>query len=209
MRFAIAIPQVVTDGSFDPAAMRTYLAEAEEFGFESAWTGEQVLGTLPVLSPLEVLSYAAAYTQWIRLGCAMLVSPLHNPVHLAKTIATVDQLSRGRLDVGLVTGGPFRMFSADLPHRASSKQSHDGVPGKHGTLGQRHAGNGSHAVAGVAILSAVSPTLAYRRPGVGAPRYCRSSDNDLLAGAKNAARGRGIGRYTDLYHRVVICYIAA
>jgi alkanesulfonate monooxygenase SsuD/methylene tetrahydromethanopterin reductase-like flavin-dependent oxidoreductase (luciferase family) len=59
-----------------------------------------------------VLSYAAAYTQWIRLGCAMLVSPLHNPVHLAKTIATVDQLSRGRHDVGLVTGGPFRMFSA-------------------------------------------------------------------------------------------------
>jgi alkanesulfonate monooxygenase SsuD/methylene tetrahydromethanopterin reductase-like flavin-dependent oxidoreductase (luciferase family) len=112
MRFAIAIPQVVTDGSFDPAAMRNYLAEAEEFGFESAWTGEQVLGTLPLLSPLEVLSYAAAYTQWIRLGCAMLVSPLHNPVHLAKTIATVDQLSRGRLDVRLVTGGPFRMFSA-------------------------------------------------------------------------------------------------
>src|SRR5260370_26670230 len=102
MRFAIAIPQVVTYGSFDPAAMCTYLAEAEEFGFESAWTGEQVLGTLPLLSPLEVLSYAAAYTQWIRLGCAMLVSPLHNPVHLAKTIATVDQLSRGRLDM-LVT----------------------------------------------------------------------------------------------------------
>jgi hypothetical protein len=38
MRFAIAFPQVVTDGSLDPAAMRTYLAEAEEFGFESAWT---------------------------------------------------------------------------------------------------------------------------------------------------------------------------
>ena len=75
-------------------------------------TGEQVLGTLPLLSPLEVLSYAAAYTRWIRLGCAMLVSPLHNPVHLAKTIASVDQLSRGRLDVGLVTGGPFRTFSA-------------------------------------------------------------------------------------------------
>ncbi len=112
MRFAIAIPQGVTDGSFDPAAMRTYLAKAEEFGFESAWTGEQVLGTLPLLSPLEVLSYAAAYTRWIRLGCAMLVSPLHNPVHLAKTIASVDQLSRGRLDVGLVTGGPFRTFSA-------------------------------------------------------------------------------------------------
>ena len=112
MRFAISIPQVVTDGSFDPAGMRAYLAQAEELGFESAWTGEQVFGTLPMLSPLETLAYAAACTLRIRLGCAMLVSPLHNPVHLAKTIASLDQLSRGRVEIGLVTGGPFRMFSA-------------------------------------------------------------------------------------------------
>jgi probable F420-dependent oxidoreductase len=112
MRFAISIPQVVTDGSFGPAGMHAYLAQAEALGFESAWTGEQVLGTLPVLSPLETLAYAAACTRRIRLGCAMLVSPLHNPVHLAKTIASLDQLSSGRVEIGLVTGGPFRMFSA-------------------------------------------------------------------------------------------------
>jgi alkanesulfonate monooxygenase SsuD/methylene tetrahydromethanopterin reductase-like flavin-dependent oxidoreductase (luciferase family) len=98
--------------------MRTYLAEAEEFRFESAWTGEQVLGTLPLLSPLEVLSYAAAYTQWIRLGCAMLVSPLHNPVHLVKTIASVDQLSRGRL---LTSGwSPAARFACS-PHSKSTR----------------------------------------------------------------------------------------
>jgi alkanesulfonate monooxygenase SsuD/methylene tetrahydromethanopterin reductase-like flavin-dependent oxidoreductase (luciferase family) len=74
MRFAISVPQVVADGSFDPTAMRVYLAQAEELGFGSAWTGEQVLGTLPLLSPLETLTYAAACTQRIRLGCAMLVS---------------------------------------------------------------------------------------------------------------------------------------
>lgn len=112
MRFAISVPQVVADGSFEPADLRAYLAEAEALGFESAWTGEQVLGTLPLLSPLETLTYAAACTQTIRLGCAMFVSPLHNPVHLAKAIASLDQLSRGRTEVGLVTGGPFRMFSA-------------------------------------------------------------------------------------------------
>jgi len=112
MRFAISIPQTVADGSFDPASMDTYLTKAEQFGFDSAWTGEQVLGTLPMLSPLETLAYAAARTRRIRLGCAMLVSPLHNPVHLAKTIASVDQLSRGRIEIGLVTGGPARMFSA-------------------------------------------------------------------------------------------------
>lgn len=42
----------------------------------------------------------------------MLVGPLHNPMHLAKAIASLDQLSRGRVEVGLVTGGPRRMFSA-------------------------------------------------------------------------------------------------
>jgi probable F420-dependent oxidoreductase len=112
MRFAISIPQTVTGGSFDPTGMDNYLAQAEELGFESAWTGEQVLGTQPLLSPLETLAYAAAGTRRIRLGCAMLVSPLHSPVHLAKTIASVDQLSRGRVEIGLVTGGPARMFSA-------------------------------------------------------------------------------------------------
>jgi probable F420-dependent oxidoreductase len=111
-RFAICIPQTVTGGSFEPTDMHTYLAQAEKLGFDSAWTGEQVLGTLPMLSPLETLAYAAACTQRIRLGCAMLVSALHNPVHLAKTIASLDQLSRGRVEIGLVTGGPFRMFSA-------------------------------------------------------------------------------------------------
>lgn len=112
MRFAISVPQSVNGRSFDPAAMDACLTRAEELGFDSAWTGEQVLGTQPLLSPLETLAYAAARTRRIRLGCAMLVSPLHNPVHLAKTIASVDQLSRGRLEIGLATGGPDRMFSA-------------------------------------------------------------------------------------------------
>lgn len=112
MRFAISIPQTIKGGSFDPTGLDTYLAQAEELGFDSAWTGEQVLGTQPLLSPLETLAYAAARTRRIRLGCAMLVSPLHNPVHLAKTIASVDQLSQGRVEIGLVTGGPARMFSA-------------------------------------------------------------------------------------------------
>jgi len=40
MRFAIAIPQFVADGTFDPAALRAYLARAEALGFECAWTQE-------------------------------------------------------------------------------------------------------------------------------------------------------------------------
>jgi hypothetical protein len=54
MRFAISIPQLVADGTFDPAAFRGYMARAESLGFESARTGEQVLGSTPHLDPMEV-----------------------------------------------------------------------------------------------------------------------------------------------------------
>lgn len=111
MRFAISIPQQVADGTFDPAAMRAYLTRAEELGFASAWAQEQVIGTLPLLGPVETLTYAAACTERLRLGCAVLVTSLYGPVHLAKSLSTLDQLSRGRLDVGIGTGGR-RMFSA-------------------------------------------------------------------------------------------------
>jgi probable F420-dependent oxidoreductase len=111
-RFAISIPQFVADGTFDPAGFRAYLARAEALGFESAWTGEQVLGTMPHLGPIEAMTYAAACTERLRLGCMMLVSPLYSPLHLAKSLSSLDQLSRGRVEIGVGTGGRFRMFSA-------------------------------------------------------------------------------------------------
>jgi len=112
VRFAISIPQYVADGTFDPAGTRRYLARAEEFGFASAWTQEQVLGTIPHLAPIETLTFAAACTERMRLGCAVLITSLHSPVHLAKSLSTLDQISRGRLDAGIATGGPHRPFSA-------------------------------------------------------------------------------------------------
>jgi probable F420-dependent oxidoreductase len=59
-----------------------------------------------------MMTFAAAVTERIRLGCAVFVTPLHSPVHLAKSISTLDQLSRGRLEVGVGIGGRGRMFSA-------------------------------------------------------------------------------------------------
>src|SRR5262247_655224 len=112
MRFAISIPQFVPDGEFDPAGFRAYMVRAEALGFESAWTLEQTFGTMPHLGPIETMAYAAACTERIRLGCVVFVTPLHSPVHLAKYLGTLDQLSRGRLEIGVGTGGRARMFSA-------------------------------------------------------------------------------------------------
>ena len=112
MRFAIAIPQFCSDGEFDPAAFRRYLTRAEELGYESAWAQEQILGSAQLLAPVEAMTYAAACTERLRLGCAVFVSTLHSPVHLAKSLSTLDQLSRGRIEIGVGTGGKGRPFAA-------------------------------------------------------------------------------------------------
>ena len=112
MRFAISIPQFYADGEFDPAAFRSYFARAEELGFHSAWAQETMLGSKPQLGPGEAMTYAAACTQRLRLGCAVFISTLYSPVHLAKSLSTLDQLSRGRIEIGVGTGGPGRQFSA-------------------------------------------------------------------------------------------------
>ena len=110
------MPQGFGDGEFDPGAFRAFLDRAETLGFESAWTQEQVLGTFAQLAPTETMTYAAACTERIRLGCAVYVTNLHNPVHLAKSLSTLDQLSGGRLEIGIGAGGkqrPFAAFDAD------------------------------------------------------------------------------------------------
>jgi probable F420-dependent oxidoreductase len=112
MRFAISVPQFYGDGEFDPAAFAAACRRAEELGYESAWTQESVLGAGPQLGPLETMAYAAACTTRLRLGCAVFVSTLHSPVHLAKSVSTLDQLSQGRIEVGVGTGGPGRPFAA-------------------------------------------------------------------------------------------------
>ncbi|MEO5723179.1 MAG: TIGR03619 family F420-dependent LLM class oxidoreductase [Ilumatobacteraceae bacterium] len=112
MRFAISIPQHVPDGTFNPAALRAHMRRAEELDFDGAWTSEQTLGSAPTLGPIEVLSFAAACTERIRLGCAVFVATQHNPVQLAKSISSLDQLSLGRVDVGLGIGAKRQMFTA-------------------------------------------------------------------------------------------------
>jgi len=111
MRFAISIPQLDT-GTFDAPGVKSYLARAEELGFESGWTIEQTIGPTPMIAPLQMLAYAAACTERLRLGVGVLVSSQHDPVHLAGAIAALDRLSHGRLEVGVSAGGGFRNFAA-------------------------------------------------------------------------------------------------
>jgi probable F420-dependent oxidoreductase len=111
VRFSIAIPQLDSD-TFDAPGLRSYLARAEELGFEGGWVLEQTVGQAPLLAPLELLAYCAACTERLRLGVAVLVTSLHDPLQLASAATAVDRISHGRLDIGVGTGGGFRSFAA-------------------------------------------------------------------------------------------------
>jgi alkanesulfonate monooxygenase SsuD/methylene tetrahydromethanopterin reductase-like flavin-dependent oxidoreductase (luciferase family) len=103
-RFGIGIPQVLPGPRADVAALHRFLRRAEHLGFESAWLLDQPIGTARVLEPTAVLANAAAVTTRIRLGTAVLLPPLRIPLDLAKSLATIDQLSGGRLNAGIALG---------------------------------------------------------------------------------------------------------
>jgi probable F420-dependent oxidoreductase len=100
----IAIPQ--TNLPVDARLIREFLERAEKLGYESVWVQEQIISDSPILEPVTLLTYAAALTSKVRLGSAVLLTVVRNPVQLAKSLASLDQLSQGRLTVGVGIGGP-------------------------------------------------------------------------------------------------------
>ena len=116
----------------DAAAIKTIATHAERLGFATLWAPEhvvliegyksrypysqsgEVMGRLdsPLLSPWVGLAYAAAVTSRIRLATGVCLVPEHNPLTLAKEIATVDHLSGGRVVVGIGIGWLEEEFQA-------------------------------------------------------------------------------------------------
>ncbi len=103
-RLAVSIPQTFPSGPISPASIRTFAQRAEELGFDSLWVQESIIGRQRQLDSIELLTFTAACTSRIGLGAAVLLLPLRAPVPLAKTLATLDQLSAGRLTVALGLG---------------------------------------------------------------------------------------------------------
>jgi len=89
---------------------------AEEAGFESLWAGEHVVLPDPqvprspmaphdrILDPVIALTYLAAHTSRVRLGTGIIILPQRNPLVLAKELASLDELSGGRLICGIGVG---------------------------------------------------------------------------------------------------------
>ena len=105
VRWGIAVPQVFLDGLVDMSLISRWAQRAEQLGYHSLWVQEQIVGDVPILEPVNLLSYLAAITEKVKLGTSVMVAPLRNPVQLAKSLASLDHMSAGRLIVGLGLGG--------------------------------------------------------------------------------------------------------
>jgi probable F420-dependent oxidoreductase len=102
-RYSVGLPQTIAG----PEVAR-FARRAEELGYAGLWTMDSAIGGAtghnPQLDGLQTLSYAAAVTDAIRLGIAVIVLPRRNPLLLARELASIDRLSGGRLTVGVGLG---------------------------------------------------------------------------------------------------------
>jgi alkanesulfonate monooxygenase SsuD/methylene tetrahydromethanopterin reductase-like flavin-dependent oxidoreductase (luciferase family) len=115
MRIGILIP---TRGVVMQSARRPPLEpcwamarHADQAGYDAVWVGDSVVAK-PRLEPLTTLAYVAAMTARVRLGTAVLLPALRQPVVLAHQIANLDQMSGGRVVLGLGVG--WSLPSAEL-----------------------------------------------------------------------------------------------
>ncbi|QFY05295.1 TIGR03619 family F420-dependent LLM class oxidoreductase [Nonomuraea phyllanthi] len=133
MKFAISYSTAYY-GAVDPDGIVAFARHAEECGFEALYMPEHIVlypgagfgsfqfpPDLPFVDPLDCLSFMAAATDRILLGTAVLLLPYHHPVILAKRLATIDALSKGRmrlLTVGLGSlPGEASAFGVDFATR--------------------------------------------------------------------------------------------
>ena len=127
----------------DPGHAVEMIVAAEEAGFDSAWTVEHTVipelhasqypysndgrmagdrYDLPLPDPLIWMAYVAAHTTRIKLGTGILILPQHNPVVVAKQIATLDLMSGGRILLGIGVGWmreEFDVIGASFDDRAA------------------------------------------------------------------------------------------
>lgn len=93
---------------------------AERIGYDSVWVGDSITSK-PRLEPLAVMAALGARTHRVKIGTAVMLNALRHPVHLAHSIATIDNISNGRIVLGLGAGRSNNQMFVD-------EHSNVGVP---------------------------------------------------------------------------------
>jgi alkanesulfonate monooxygenase SsuD/methylene tetrahydromethanopterin reductase-like flavin-dependent oxidoreductase (luciferase family) len=160
---------------------------AEQLGFHSAWFSEHHFtddGYLPSLPA--AMAAASARTSTIRLGTGILLAPLGHPLRLAEELAFLDQLSGGRVDVGLAPGyRPVEFDVMGIPQRERGSRTNEAIEvmqlaWRAAELSQpvSYAGR-HHSFSGVSL----------------APAPCQPGGPPIWIGGASVAAARRAGRY--------------
>lgn len=128
MKFGIMLPHYRQVAS--AVGIYRMAQEAESMGFHSVWVSEHIVvpdGDVArfgkgYYDPFSVLGYVSAITQRVSLGASIIIMPLRHPLHFAQIAATVDQLSNGRLILGVGVGSAepeYRALNAPWEERGA------------------------------------------------------------------------------------------
>ena len=122
LQFGICIPQLFPEGSVDLEGIASYMQNIRTLGYTSAWVQDGVIGSRPSLDPLPLLAYVAPFSGDLTLGVSVLLANLRIPIPVAKSVATLDHLTGGRILLGIGMGfyeGAYPAFGLDVKRRVS------------------------------------------------------------------------------------------
>ena len=116
--FGMSLPHRSPD-PIDMAAVRQVATRAEALGFRDLWVTENTLDHVVCFDPVVLLTWAAAATSKIRLGCSVVVLQIHSPLMVAHQWACLDYVSNGRaiLGVGIGRDHHYRQFEVSQEGR--------------------------------------------------------------------------------------------
>jgi alkanesulfonate monooxygenase SsuD/methylene tetrahydromethanopterin reductase-like flavin-dependent oxidoreductase (luciferase family) len=142
MHYGIHLPHAGERAT--PALIRRFALQAEALGFADVWVSEHIIlprtqfaRKLPFYEPVLTLTWVAAVTERVRLGTSVLVLPMRHPIPLAKELATLQNLSNGRLILGAGVGWLEPEFAAlGAPFRERGRRMDEGIA-FWGYLGER------------------------------------------------------------------------
>ncbi|MBV9552120.1 MAG: TIGR03619 family F420-dependent LLM class oxidoreductase [Alphaproteobacteria bacterium] len=134
MRLGIHLPQIGRKAS--PDGIRRAAVQAEQLGFADVWTSEHIIVPAGAMyppspnfyDPVLTLTWAAAHTSRVGLGTSVLVLPMRHPLPLAKELATLQNLSGGRLILGAGVGWMEAEFAAlGVPFSERGRRMDEGI----------------------------------------------------------------------------------
>ena len=191
-----------------PADFEQLAQSVEDLGYDSLWTGDHVVlprdvvspypynatGAFPfdrdqpVFEPVTLLAYLAGRTTRVRLGISVLVLPMRNPVITAKMLADIDNLTRGRLELGVGVGWlreEFEALAADFAARGKLAEEWITILRQLWTAGSPTGFEGQHY--------RFAPLALLPRPGRPIP---------IVIGGNSRSALRRAARFGDGWHGV-------